>query len=95
MDPFSALMSIFGGGEAAGAAGAAGAAAGTAGGMGGLGSILAAIQSPGRGPGMPQTTFPEQPRNMDPAFSQMVMQALSPKLGAPNAGLSAILAGRA
>lgn len=65
--------------------------------QGTLASLLGTIQSPEphRTP-LPATTFPEAPRSMDPAFTQMVMQAL---MSASNAGgeidsLGALLGGK-
>lgn len=45
---------------------------------GGLGQVLMALgggEGGGRMP-LPQTAFPEQPRSMNPAYSQMVLQML-------------------
>lgn len=58
-------------------------------------SMLAALQAPEqqRTP-LPQTTFPDQPRAMNPMFTQLVMQALlaGSQGGAP-ANLGQILSG--
>lgn len=59
-----------------------------------LAAILGAIQVPEqqRQP-LPQTTFPEVPRAMNPAFSQMVMQAMQGGPQAQTGTLGALLRG--
>ena len=68
--------------------------AGSMQGMGGLASALGAVQSPNveRQP-MAPATFPNQPMSMNPAFTQMVMQALQGIAPMQMPGLGSLMAG--
>ena len=60
-----------------------------------LAAMMGAVQMPeaSRTP-LPQTTFPEAPRAMNPAFSQMLIQAMMGANGqAPQASLGSLLRG--
>lgn len=60
-----------------------------------LAAMLSGVQSPEpHTTPMPQTTFPEVPRAQNPAFSQMLMQAMMGVQGqAPQSNLGALLRG--
>lgn len=83
----------------AGGFGAAAGAGGAAGGLGGmdpmtLAAVLGSVNVPEQQqPRIPQTTFPEVPRAMNPAFTQMVMQALQQAQSRPGNSLGGMLRG--
>lgn len=59
-----------------------------------LAAILGSVQVPEQQRmSMPQTTFPEVPRAVNPEFSQMVMQAMQSKPQAQVGTLGALLRG--